>query len=100
MKKSQLVGFLLTLLLGPLGLFYSSIAAALALLLLTFGAAFATTFIGGLGALVAWPLSILVGFATVSRYNSRVALEERRHREVVRAAGGGTRRASTRRGDE
>ena len=65
-KKSQVVGFLLTLLLGPFGLFYSSPPAALGLILLA-----ATTFffIEQAAALfVAWPVSILISIWTVARH--------------------------------
>lgn len=86
MKKSQLVGFMLTFLFGPIGLFYSSAAAALGFLIFALALGFLTLGLGAIGALLMWPVSILVGFATVSRFNARVALEEKRHRELVRAA--------------
>lgn len=86
MKKSQIVGFLLTFFFGPLGLFYSSAAAAAGLLVAAILLGLTTL---GIGAILLWPVSILVGFATVSRFNGRVALEERRHRELVRSARSG-----------
>ena len=64
-KKSQVVGFLLTLLLGPFGLFYSSPPAALGLIIL------ATTFLfteQPMALFAAWPVSILVGIWTVARH--------------------------------
>lgn len=85
MRKSHLVQALLALLLGPFGLFYSSIAAALAMILL---AAAVATWTLGIGALLFWPLSIPVGIATVWRHNKRVRLEERRHQELLQAAAG------------
>ena len=82
MRKSQLTGLLLTFFFGPLGLFYSSVSAALAFTLATlvFGAMTA-----GLGALLIWPISIIIGFFTVHSYNQKVALEERRHQELLQA---------------
>jgi len=67
MRKSQLKGFLLTLLFGPIGLFYSSVPLALVSLVLTIvvGA-------NSLGAAVLfWPLSIIISVFTVKRRNSR-----------------------------
>lgn len=82
MKKSQLIGFLLTFLVGPLGLFYSSAPAALGFLLaaIVFGVLTA-----GIALFVIWPISIITGFFTVHRHNSKVALEERRHKELLEA---------------
>lgn len=82
MKKSQLISFLLTLFLGPIGLFYSSVAAALGFIIaaIAFGA---VTY--GVGALIIWPISILVGAAMVSKYNQKVDLEEKRHKELLAA---------------
>ena len=87
MKKSQLVSFVLTLLFGPLGLFYSSVPAA-------FGFVIASVILGGITvgmALIAiWPLSIITGFFAVHRYNSKAALEEQRHKELLEATKGKT----------
>ena len=57
MKKSQLIGFLLTFLVGPLGLFYSSAPAALGFLLaaIVFGVLTAGI------ALFVIPISIIAG---------------------------------------
>lgn len=82
MKKSQFVGFILTLLFGPLGLFYSSAAAGAGFTLASVGFGIITY---GLASLLIWPIAVLVGFVTVGRFNARVDLEERRHRELVRA---------------
>ena len=83
MKKSQLFQFLLTLFLGPLGLFYSSIAAGIGFVLaaFSFGA-----FTYGLGALLLWPISILVGFFTVSKYNGLIDKEDKKHQELLQAS--------------
>jgi len=65
-----------------LGLFYSSAAGAIGLILaaISFGALTA-----GIGALVVWPISIMVGFATVSSYNAKIETEARRHEETLEA---------------
>ena len=82
MKKSQIFGFLLTLLFGPLGLFYSSLPAAIGLstVAIILGA-----FTHGLVALITWPICIIVGFFTVWSHNAKVELEEKRHHEILAA---------------
>ncbi|MDH3445475.1 MAG: hypothetical protein OEN50_16230 [Deltaproteobacteria bacterium] len=82
MKKSQFVQFLLTLFFGPLGLFYSSVAAALAFLIAAFVIGMMTALIG---ALIVWPVSILVGFLTVYRHNALVDKEDKKHQELIQA---------------
>ena len=61
MRKSQLKGFLLTLLFGPIGLFYSSVPLALVFLVLA--VIVGTVSLGS--AMLFWPLSIVVGVFTV-----------------------------------
>ena len=85
MKKSQLIGFVLTFLFGPLGLFYSSVPAALAFLFAGIVFGFITV---GMALVVIWPASIITGFFTVHRFNSNVVLEERRHKELLEATKG------------
>lgn len=85
MKKSQLVGFVLTFTFGPLGLFYSSVPAALGFLL---AAVIFGILTAGIALLVIWPISIITGFFTIHRHNSTVALEEQRHKELVEAKKG------------
>lgn len=84
MNKSYFVMFLLTLLFGPLGLFYFSTAAALGWLIAAFVFGGMT---GGVGALVIWLLSIPVGLLSISRHNNQVALEENRHQALLDAKG-------------
>ena len=82
MKKSYVLQFILTLLFGPLGMFYSSTAAALAFLLaaIVFGG-----FTFGAALLLIWPLCIVVSLFMVSNFNGKVDLDDRRHEELVRA---------------
>lgn len=79
-RKSQLVQFLLNLFLGPLGLFYSSIAGAIFWLIAVIGVGSATFVVG---AIALWPLIIITGFFTVNRHNRAVKLDEQRHRELL-----------------
>jgi hypothetical protein len=72
----------LTLIFGPLGLFYSSGAAAIGCILLAIALGAVTA---GIGALVFWPISILVGINTVGRYNVKIEVEEKRHKELLEA---------------
>ena len=48
MKKSYVTSFILTLLIGPLGVFYSSIAGGIVMLLLTIGVAASTAGVGAI----------------------------------------------------
>lgn len=65
--KSYIVGLFLTLLLGPLGLFYCSAAAAIVLTLLAIVSA--TTMIGPV---VIWGASMVASIGAVHAYNNRV----------------------------
>jgi len=80
MKKSYILSLILTLLFGPLGLFYSSLAGAIAL---TTVAIILGSIIFVVGALVTWPFSIIVGLLTVRSHNAKVKLEEKRHNEIL-----------------
>lgn len=82
MKKSQIFGFFLTFFFGPIGLFYSSVPAALGFIVAVIGL-FAIA--GPVGVFLLWPISILVGFSKISNYNGKVDLEEKHHREIVEA---------------
>lgn len=66
-SKSQGLGFILTLILGPLGLFYSSWVAALILCVIAIASA-ATI----IGPIICWLLAILISFAAVSKHNEKV----------------------------
>ena len=66
-SKSQILGFVLTVLFGPLGLFYSSWVAALILCLIAI-VSFSTIFVP----VICWLLAIVIGFLTVRRHNQKV----------------------------
>lgn len=80
--KSQLFGFLFTFLAGPIGLLYSSASAALSVFLIAVVFGLPS---GGAGAIIGWPLAIIVSFFTVRARNKKLSLEERRHQEIVSA---------------
>lgn len=66
-SKSQILGFILTLLLGPLGLFYSSWVAALILSVIAISSA-----VSIIGPVLCWLLAILISFFAVSKHNDKV----------------------------
>ena len=75
MKKSQIVQFLLSLLFGPLGLFYSSLAGGI---LFTLVAAGLSVGFFGVGWFLVYPFVLLAGFFTVARRNREAGVDERR----------------------
>jgi hypothetical protein len=68
MAKSQWVQLALTVVFGPLGLFYSSALWAILLSLAALVFAYDT---GGYGALLVWPVAIVTGVLCVRSYNRR-----------------------------
>ena len=68
-SKSQVSGFFLTLILGPLGFFYSSWVAALILCVIVIASAASTSYIGPI---ICWLLSMMISFSAVSRHNDKV----------------------------
>lgn len=82
MKKSYIFQFLLTLLLGPVGLFYSSTPAALGFILASLVLVPVSL---GLAVVLIWPICILVGFSMVARHNHKLSVENRRHEELLKA---------------
>ena len=69
-RKSQLLGFTLTFLFGPLGLLYASVTWGLGLIIVA-AVVGALTF--GIGALLIWPFAIIASFVIISSHNDRVA---------------------------
>lgn len=66
-KKSQVASFVCTLLLGPIGLLYSSIVGGVilsAIAILTAGTI--------IGPILCWPISILAGVLSVRSHNKNV----------------------------
>ena len=77
MKKSQLVGFLLTLVFGPLGLFYSNVVIALVFTLAAGTLVLLVTILTfGVGLIfilpIIWAISIIASYFSVREYNSKM----------------------------
>ncbi len=70
MLKSLSTQFAMTLVLGPLGLIYSSVAAAV-FLTLVFAVLYFTE-LGSMAALVVWPIAIITGLVFVKMHNDRM----------------------------
>lgn len=67
--KSVGIAIILTVLFGPLGMFYSTVSGAVIMLVVTFIAVFVTF---GLGILVTWPICIIWGAMAASEYNKKL----------------------------
>lgn len=67
--KSRIISFLLTLLLGPLGLLYSSVIGGVIMIILAISLGAVTA---GAGAIVIWILSIIMGDSFTYNYNKRL----------------------------
>ncbi len=80
--KSRLTGYVLTFLLGPLGVFYGSLAAGIAMLMFTMVMALT---LGVFGGLAAWILSMIVNDWCVIDYNEKFEKKETQHQEVIGA---------------
>lgn len=66
-QKSRLVSLLLTVFFGPLGLFYSSVAAGLVLCIIAF-VSFATV----IGPVICWILAIAIGDHCTYKHNKNI----------------------------
>ena len=82
-KKSQIIQALLSVVFGPLGLFYSSLVGGV---LFTLVAAGLSAGFFGVGWFLVYPFVLIAGVFTVSRRNKEVREGERRHQEIVDAA--------------
>lgn len=67
MQKSRITSFILTVLLGPLGLLYSSIAAGLIMIFIAI-----ISLPTGAGPIVVWILSIIMGDSFTYGYNKKI----------------------------
>lgn len=68
-KRSVGVAIILTVLLGPLGMFYSTIEGALWMIVISLVVGLFTC---GLGLLITWPICVLWGAAAASAYNEKL----------------------------
>ena len=84
MRKSYLKGFLLTLMLGPIGLFYSNVPLALAFtILMVLTGAISIGFV-----VLFWPLSIVAGIFAVKEVKRRGKGETKECREETKTTRG------------
>lgn len=67
--KSSGIAVLLTILFGPIGMFYSTIIGALIMLPVSIVVGF---FTAGLGLLVTWPICIIWAAMAASSYNKKL----------------------------
>ena len=65
-KKSRITSLALTILLGPIGLFYSSAVAGFIMLIISIGAAAASF---GASLLITWPLCVAIGDHCTHKHN-------------------------------
>ena len=68
-QKSMGVTILLTILFGPLGMFYSTIIGGIVMLILSAIVAFFTL---GLGLLITWPICIIWAALATNNYNKKL----------------------------
>ncbi len=68
-KKSMFISILLTLLFGPLGMFYSTIKGAVVMLVITIAAAIFTL---GYSVIITWLVCIIWGAVAVNKYNEKL----------------------------
>lgn len=83
-KKSQGVSFILTLIFGPIGIFYSSVTTALVMFVvyvIVMAMAIATGDFGA-GLLIASIATIVAGAFSVTSYNENVEAEEKKQKEM------------------
>jgi putative Ca2+/H+ antiporter (TMEM165/GDT1 family) len=67
--KSLLVAILLALILGPIGLFYSSVIGALIMLVITVIIGFVTL---GFGIFISWIICIIWAIIATNRHNKKI----------------------------
>lgn len=77
------MGYVLTFLLGPLGVFYGSLAAGIAML--TLAIILVLIFDVWVALLAAWLLSMVVNDWCVIDYNEKIEKNENQHQEVIDA---------------
>lgn len=82
-KKSQGVSFILTLIFGPVGIFYSSVTTAFVILVAYIFAMFMAISIDSLGILFLAVIgTIITGAFSVTAYNENLEAEEKKQKEM------------------
>jgi hypothetical protein len=72
--KSMGISILLTILFGPLGMFYSTIVGAIVMLVLSAIVGILTV---GLGLIVTWPICVIWAAVATSNYNKKLLANQR-----------------------
>jgi len=72
--KSMGTSIILTILFGPLGMFYSTIVGAIVMLVVTAVVGFLTL---GLGLIVTWPICVIWAAIATSNYNKNLLANQR-----------------------
>jgi hypothetical protein len=72
--KSMGISILLTILFGPLGMFYSTIVGAIVMLVLSAIVGILTV---GLGLIVTWPICVIWAAIATSNYNKNLLANQR-----------------------
>jgi hypothetical protein len=74
--KSMGVSIILTVLFGPLGMFYSTIAGGI---IMTIISLFVFLITAGIGLFLTWPICVIWGAVATSSYNNRLLAGEQRY---------------------
>ena len=69
LTKSMGISIILTILFGPLGMFYSTIGGAIVMI---FVSLIVGIFTFGVGLLITWPICIIWGAVSVNSYNQKL----------------------------
>jgi len=69
LTKSMGISIILTILFGPLGMFYSTIGGAIVMIFVSLIVALFTL---GVGLLITWPICIIWGAVSVNSYNQKL----------------------------
>ena len=70
--KSPGIAILLTILFGPLGMLYSTVGGGCLMTIIAVILAILTFPLGGIGAIIIWPICIIWGALAASAYNKRI----------------------------
>ena len=77
--KSVGLAVILTILFGPLGMLYSTVIGGVIMFVAAVFLAVITFFVGGLGALLTWPVCIIWGALAASSYNKNLTASAKRY---------------------
>ncbi len=72
--KNVGIAIILTVLFGPLGMFYSTVKGAIIMMVVALVLAVCTFFIGGAGAFLAWPFCVIWAGVAANNHNKKLYL--------------------------